>query len=537
MLADSRASLYGEMEEIGRLPVDEIRGAIVVPRARLLSEPRIVNAYRSLYLRSANPDEQKSLTYLGSMKPRELNFEPFGIDYGGAYLYPLGAYYYFLKTIGIVEATGDLTRYFENPSRMARVFLAGRAFNLICFMICVALIYRLGKLLGGRFAALSGAAIFAAAPVYVLNVHTLNPYGWATLWFLSGILFLFRYLETGNRRALLAGAVAVGMCIGSSLAFLSVGVALLAPFLRVRSRERDSWKEAGFEFLAAAAAAGLVFVATNPYLFLRFEKFVDQMLFLTKSFPLDPSLRGFFGFFTRFLPPSFGVIQFALGGAALAFAAVKIKTDRRRALIVLVLFAGILNLGGRSLDDFAHSRHFLPFFALWAVLIGGVLSDFAPGNRKIAVYTLLVFGLAEAGVRSLGYAKQFSMESGGRSSRMIAGKWINANIPEGKLVGLVRPPQYAHTPPFRFDRYSFLLFAAPGQLRGFDYPEFVVAGETGLTRAVEEFLEERYDTVASFGGEPLLLGNPVDRFATHADIIIRVFRLRDRHGRNLDGEL
>ncbi|PJB23832.1 MAG: hypothetical protein CO113_17105 [Elusimicrobia bacterium CG_4_9_14_3_um_filter_62_55] len=520
-LAESRRELYRKMEQSGRLPVDYVKHAIVVEPGAGDAQMRVLNAYRSYFLRSANGDEQKSLTYLAHMKPREWNFEPYGIDYGGAYLYPLGGLYAVLRAFGFLAVDGDLTAYFEDPSRMARIFLAGRIFNAICFLLVVLMVYRIGGTFAGRAGALSGAALFAAAPVLTLNSHTLNPYGWATLWFLVAFERAERFLDGGGRAPLAASAAAVGMCAGSSMAFLSAGSLLAAPLLLAALR-RMRVLEAVFQFAAAVGIAGVVFIFTNPYLFLRFELFADQILFLTNAFPFAPNAASFVRFFGAFLPPNWGWLQTFLAVAACA--AVVCRAEAPVQLAAFSFAAAVFYLGGRGLDDYAHGRHFLPFFSLGAALIGWLLFNAVAQRLRRFAAVVALLAVLEAAGPSLSYVARFARESSSGASRIEAGDWINDRIAPGESIGLVKPPQYNHTPPFRFDRYRLVLFDSPDQLDAVEPPQYVVASELNLTSSMKTFLEESYETVAKFGGRRLLPWGTVSGLASGADPLIFVYR-------------
>ncbi|MFH1724570.1 MAG: glycosyltransferase family 39 protein [Elusimicrobiota bacterium] len=523
-MAEGRGELYQRLERGDRIPADLITEAVVIPRGWRLPPDRLLSSYRSYYLRSAYADEQKTLTFLSRMRPRELDFEPFGVDYGCAYLYPIGAYYAALAAVRALRVTSDVTVYFRDVRRMARIFMAGRLFNVLCFMGCVVLLCALGRSVGGRPVGLAAASFFLLSPVVCSMQHLLNPYGWAALWFLVACWRLQPYLEHGTRRDLLVAGAAVGLSVGSAFAYWPAALLLTAPLFRTSSSGRG-WGQALLETAEAAAAAGVVFMATNPYLFLRFEKHVTQLVWILHNDPFTFSLAGLRAFLSEYLVLNWGhaLTPAALFGVAWLLWRGEERSDR---LFAAVFLFGLLHLAGREKVDFARGRYFLPFFALGALFAARVLWGPLARRSRGAAWALTALVLLSSGTISASYLHNFAREARGRSTQLRASRWIAENIPPGSTVGLVAPPQYSDTPPLRFDQYDIVLFAEERHLKGRSLPEFVVASAPRARERLADFLERYYEKAAAFEPERLLSWVPVHGKYTMANIEITVFQIR-----------
>lgn len=521
-MEEGRREIYEERAKHGRLPTDFLTEAAEFPKGWETPPGRLLHAYRSFFLRTANPDEQKNLSYLAAMKPRKLEFAPYGIDYGGAYLYPLGAYLGGLSVVRVIRITGDLKAYLKDVGKIGNVFLAGRVFNVLCFVGCALLMLLLGSRAGGEPGGLAAALLFIFSPVVVLVEHTMNPYGWATLWFLAGCLGLSSYLDSGARSRLRLGAAGIGLAIGSSIAFWPAAAAAAAPAFAAKDLRKE-WKDVLLRAAEAVAVIGVVFVVTNPYFIFRFGTYSDQLVYLMRTDSFSPSAGRLWAFFAEFLGRNWGhlLTLAALGAvAALPFTGGRRRDDRF--FSALFLF-GFLHLAGRT-ADYAHGRHFLPFFALGALAAGRLLWGPVRARSKAAAWALSALLLAHSGSMSLSYLLDFRAEAAGRGTRMVAGSWLEHHLPAGSVVGLVSPPEYSDTPPIRFDRHDLVLFAEPAHLKGRELPEYLILSELRENPRLDPLLDQSYTAAAAFEPRQYFPWARVRGAYTLANPRIRIFK-------------
>src|SRR5208282_5742476 len=75
-----------------------------------VNRARILRRYR---LYSYQPDEMISFRALGKMHPANLQFDPMLYQYGGLWIYPLGAIVKAASLVGFVTASSDPTFYLD----------------------------------------------------------------------------------------------------------------------------------------------------------------------------------------------------------------------------------------------------------------------------------------------------------------------------------------------------------------------------------------------------------------------------------------
>ena len=481
-LATSYSELYRKLEENRRLPIDEIHERIDIAPAHGQPSPLLLNSYRSFLLRSENPDEQKSLSQLARMRPSQWRFEPLWVDYGGAYLYPLGAWYAALSAVRLIRLSSDIRLYVDEPARIAAIFWTGRLWSALSIAVCAALVAALARDLGGAAAGWFAGLLFLALPETQMTAHTLKPYGWATLWALIGLRLLFEYLDEEDSRAALAAGVAFGLCVGSTIAYWFVGAALWLAFALKNDRR---WRDPVIASLLAAAAA----VMTNPYLVWHPRAYAAEFQYLNGAFPVELSVRRVVDFCWGFLPAGMGLVAAWSTLATALYAGLRRGTDAKVRLIAWMFLAGCVQLALRVADP-GFLRQFFPFFAIGAVALAAAIPE--RGKAKLAVAALLVVALLDAGTRAGAELWSMHVESAGRSTRLEAGRWVAEHLASGTEIGLVAPPQPSDTPPFRLDQYKLVLFSSPDQLKDGRIPEFVIYCEIRDSAEMRRFLERNY---------------------------------------------
>ncbi|MEK7382202.1 MAG: hypothetical protein AAB262_02840, partial [Elusimicrobiota bacterium] len=151
-------------------------------------------------------------------------------------------------------------------------------------------------------------------------------------------------------------------------------------------------------------------------------------------------------------------------------------------------------------------RLYYPAAALGVLFAADLLSAL----HSPALAGLLLAGvLADTGLRGAVYLENLRREAGPSSTKALAADWVDANIQAGASVGLLRYPEPAHTPPFRWDRLRLVVFESFRDLKARPVPEWIVASASGWD-AVDEGLRSRYDEARSFAPARLLWAAPRD---------------------------
>ncbi len=488
-LADAWRKLYAEIDRShAELRADEPRTSVVgrveIPAGWAFPPDALLNSARSLLTQSVNPDEKKSFIILGRMRPWKLDFEPLYAQYGGAFVYPLGAALAAARVLRLARLTPDLAHYLAVPGDLARLYLLGRVYVLLFHMGTVWLLFELGRILSGRRTGAVAALLWTLVPVAVVNAHVLKPHPVSVFWFVLAVYCAIRAVEEGRWVDQILCGLAAGLAAGGNLAAAhAVGLPVLARLVR----REGSW---AWAFGGATAGIGLV-VLTNPYLVFAPRDFAWEFTVFSPSH-FGFALSGLTAFFGRVVPAGLGVALASLAAISVVRA---LFADGPRRLISLVIIGGGALVLGRF-PEFAAMISSLRLHYAGAALAVALAADFLAALPRPAAAVLLAAVLADAGARGGVYLENLRREAGPSSTRAVAADWIDSHIPAGAEVGLWRYPEPAHTPPFRWDRVKLVVLEKPAEAAGRE-PEWFV-GDSREVSALERALPGRYDVVQVF---------------------------------------
>ncbi|MBI3565999.1 MAG: glycosyltransferase, partial [Elusimicrobia bacterium] len=510
-LADAWRKLYAEIERShAELRAEEPRtgvvGRVEVPAGWTFPPGALLNSARSLLTQSVNPDEKKSFIILGRMRPWKLDFEPLYAQYGGAFVYPLGAFLGAAHLLHLARLTPDLAHYLSVPSDMARLYLLGRLFVLLFHLGTVFLVYEFGRTLSGRRTAALAALLWALTPLAVVNAHVLKPHPVAAFWFVAAAYCAYRVVEEGRWNDFLLCGLSAGLAAGGNPA---VAYAVGLPVLARLVRGEGSW---GWALGSSAAGAGLI-ALTNPYLVLAPSHFAWELTVFSPSH-FGFSAAGLAAFFARVVPHGLGIALSSL--AAVALVRALFADAPRRLLALLVLGGGVLVLG--RFPEFSAMLSSLRLHYAGAALSVVLAVDLLALLPRPAAVLLAAVALAETGARGSVYLENLRRESAG-GTRAAAADWIDAHVPAGAEVGLWRYPEPAHTPPFRWDRVKLVVLEKPAEAAGRE-PEWFV-GDTKEVSQLEAALPGKYALAAAFpAAAPFGRGPEDDSFFANASMSV-----------------
>jgi hypothetical protein len=221
----------------------------------------IVRRYR---LFTYQPDEWNTMRSLAGMRPGEGNLDPRLYQYGGLWVYGVGAMLKTGSAVGFVDlkgGAGGLAYYLDHPDAFGRFYVAARLYSALWGVVGAWALYRLaGRVMPSGGAAVA-AACYALMPVVVNQAHEAKPHLAGLALMILAVLAACRYVETGGRRWwIAAGALcgaAFGMVISSLIIFVILPVmTLLRP---------QSWAARVGIAMGSALVGGLVYALTNPY--------------------------------------------------------------------------------------------------------------------------------------------------------------------------------------------------------------------------------------------------------------------------------
>lgn len=501
-LADAWRALYREIAAAHKemRPDEPHMSAVGVveigPDWTFPPEP-LLNSARSLLTQSVNPDEKKAFIILSLMRPWRLKFEPLYAQYGGAFIYPLGAFLAAAHLVRAARLTPDLAYYLAHPAAMSRLYLLGRLFVLLFHLATLWMLYELGRMLSGRRTGTAAALFWALAPVAVVNSHVLKPHPVAAFWFVAAAYAMARAVEEGRWTDYLLCGLGAGVAAGGNLA---VGYALGMPVLARLLRREGSWRPA----LGGAAAGLAVLVAANPYLAFSPKDFAWELTVYAPT-KFGFSLPGAAAFARGALVEGLGLALASLAAAGVVRAL--FADGRRRALALLILGGGLLVFC--RFPQFAGEVSSLRLHYAAAALAVVLAADFLAAFPRPAAALLMAAVLADTGLRGGVYLENLSRAAGKGDTRAAAADWIDAAVPDGATVGLLRYPEPAHTPPFRWDRVKLVVFGSTKGVPEKSLPDWFVAGRAGWDALGPEFTGN-YETVRDFAPARLLWAAPRD---------------------------
>ncbi len=87
---------------------------------------KILLRYR---LYTYQPDEMITMMALAGMKPSRLELDPRLYQYGGLFIYPVGALIRSCGLLGLIDVRGDLVFYLDHPDEFGKLYVVARAYS------------------------------------------------------------------------------------------------------------------------------------------------------------------------------------------------------------------------------------------------------------------------------------------------------------------------------------------------------------------------------------------------------------------------
>jgi len=500
--ADEAAQLRRERRAGADTDLDPLAGAerIIDLTADDAARAAILLRYR---LYSRQPDEMITFQALQRMNPRALDFDPCLYQYGGAYIYLIGAVLAAASWLGLLTLTSDVGVYLEQPELFARFYVVARAVTLLFGALTLAAAVRLARRGAGRAAGWVALVLAAAAPVFISDVVEAKPHLLSAGLLLWATLSALDYAADGRRR----DALRMGLLTGGAVGLVPTGLAgvLLWPaLLLARGGQR---RRAGCDLLLGGLLLAAVYAATNPYV-------VYNLLFgraalasnLANSLAMYSVARLPAGLLRvgQLLLESCGAGVLSIGCVALLWLG---RHWPRRLIIAaapgLALLALCSAIGAGKPAEFAR---FLLLPALLLAIAAAVAIAAVAARRPALGLLLLVAALSlmrtPAYLRSLAIDTRFDHES-----RHQAAAYLRDHAAPGDAIGLIQVPAPYATPPLDFAHRRVLLLppqALPDdECR--DLPTWLVLTADDQAAHAQAWWQQHYQLIASFAADPLWL--------------------------------
>jgi len=471
------------------------RSRIVDLTATHDARAEILRRYR---LYSRQPDEMIIFRALQCMDPRRLDFDPRLYQYGGGYLYLIGAVTALAGALGLIRLSSDIALYLEHPEYFAHFYVVARAVSLFFGALTLVAVGRLARRAVGRRAAYLAMFLVACTPVFLTAVLEAKPHLPSACLILWTCLSALDYLDRGRQR----DALRLGVQAGYASGLVLTGVAALALlpalwFLRRHGgpeRKRDSpsppqaqrtsagqpsrTPAARRHLALAAGVAVLVYAVTNPYVLYNsvtgrgalqsnlansLSMYRDQVRQIPAGAKRVAAL----------LDESIGSAAAVMGTSALAF-----LTYQYGWRIVLVASPGLAMLGLCVVLAAGKPAEFARFLILPAILMmtaSAISVVLVWRKHKVLGGVLLLLILAT--VNTPAYLHAFFTDAWTHShARRQAAVYLAAHLGPDDTVGVLQEPAPYAVPPLDFTRRRVLWLpaAAPPDLDNANLPTWVV---------------------------------------------------------------
>jgi len=226
-----------------------------------------------------HPDERAILMKVMEISPTEDIHSFFDIDqsslnpkwfaYGS---FPL----YLLKIIeGLVRGIELFTEH--------DIRIIARCISAIADLGTLLATYMIGRRLSGRIAGITAMSFLAVSVISIQNSHFYTVDSLLTLFITVTIYCVIEFCEKGKTRYLILAGVMIGLALGSKISALPIiFLPLVGSYvLLIRNKAKGvnlTLKEQVYPLLYCAMCAGLVLIATQPYMILDWAKYKADIL-------------------------------------------------------------------------------------------------------------------------------------------------------------------------------------------------------------------------------------------------------------------
>ncbi len=471
---DRRPWTGREIQDLaGDRPDDPARGADVdVDPLESREHPVLLNqsdARRAAIIRryrlyTYQPDEMITMMALASMRPSEGRLDPKLYQYGGLWIYPVGAAARLGAAAGWLTLEGDAAWYLDHPAEFGKFYVAARLYTVLWAVIGVWAVFALTrKLANGCAIAGAVASLCAMAMPVVINMaHEAKPHLPAATIMLLAVLAAMRYAESGRRAWWIATAVLCGAAFGMVLSAWPIFVVLPVMVLL----RRAGWEEALTRTVFGGLIGAGVYLATNPYIAINL--FVNRAV-LESNFGNSLAMyeiarlrEGAIGAAWLVLEGTSPVLAvFGAGGAVwLAWRWVRRRASAGRPAIgwllaapVLLILAQFVALAAGKPGEYGRFA-VLPDMALGIAAVVAVRRRVAHLAHGAIPMLLLVVMTAAAGSE---YLLGFARDASAGDSRAQVASQLEAYVRSGaRTLGIVAEPAPYCLPPvdvFRWEIY------------------------------------------------------------------------------------
>lgn len=461
------------------------------------TEEDVARIYLRYRLYTYQPDEMIAMMALARMKPRSFDFDPRLYQYGGLFLYPVGALIGLGGALGLIDVRSDVAFYLDHPDEFGKFYLVARGYAAAWGVVGAFVVFSIARRLGGNAAGLPAALLFTLMPVVICMAHEGKPHLPGAVLMLAAVYFAMRHMEV-NRNAISQSSRNwwfMCICCGAALGMVlsSLPIFILIPLTALLSRIHQNREPAGAASLVVGSAiadqqsrksntlarlltqttvgvlvAAAVYLLTNPYIVINAltNRDILRSNFGNSLAMYEISRIG--EGFTRVLEltaegATWPVVIVGVIGLGLL-----IRRQPRRvaplAVVALVFFLQFVLIGAGKPGEYGRFGIFTnTALAIAAAVLCSQESKRYRDIRRIVTLVLLI-SVAWSGS---GYLQNFIADTGEENSRLriaeVASRWTKELYARGErpAFAVSREPAPYCFPPIDFAKVDIALYRVP----------------------------------------------------------------------------
>lgn len=308
-------------------------------------------------------------------------------------------------------------------------WLPARVFIAICGVICVLLVYRLGKRLGGEQMGLVAALFLAVNAVHIEYSQVIRTDVMATVFMLLATLSALAILREGKLRDYVLAGAFVGIACATKWPAVLIGASPACAGLYRLAKGHREFRG----LLALGLAAPVTLFVVSPYLLLDYQTVIDNLSHEARPFHPGSTGGGFFPNLAWYLTDP---LLTSLGWAGLFLALVGMVWPLRRDWAIAVLPGALVYLVSICAQALFWERWvvpLLPFAALAAARALFALIEWLrerlkrPLPRAEALAALVL-------ILPMLNAARISVTERTHDTRQAAAAWAKAHIAPGRTI-------------------------------------------------------------------------------------------------------
>jgi hypothetical protein len=421
--------------DVDRDPLDRSAGGVVIND---LNEKRaeILRRYR---LYSAQPDEMITFMSLQQMSPGDWDFDPRLYQYGGLWVYPVGAMLKASSMVGLIELRNDTAFYYDNPEQFGRFYVVARLYTLAWYAVLLIATAAVAKrLTGDDFASIAAAGLVGVCPVVFAMAHEAKPHlpGCALMMLAAWAAMV--YADRGRLREAALAGVLCGLASGMVVSAAVIGVVLPVMVL-VR---RDSWGKRVGMLLLAVALCGIAYAATNPYVpinLLRGASVLESNADNTaEMYRIGTAAAVVRDGFSRLLDAASLPVLILFGCAVLAFVSRRKRPSPGALLLIvpaLLVIAPFLAFSAGKPAEYAR----FSMFAVVTIAVGGIWVLSLIPRASIRGSLMAIVPVVVVVVATMPYFTAFDLDARDEGTRQLAAQTLHAM--RGRSSTLMTPAE------------------------------------------------------------------------------------------------